>query len=249
MASSALFDRPVAHRGLHDRASGIIENSAAAFEAAIARGYAIECDLQLSADGVPMVFHDVELERLTGRRGKVSDLTAREIGALPLIASAGGDCPLRFAELIEIVRGRVPLMAELKRQPGPAALVLARAAAEVAADYSGNLAFISFDPGLLAKVRAFGFDGRKGIITYAYDKPEWDGFLSPVQRVLLRHLLHYPWSRFDFISVEQSSVGLGAVRLFRALGTPVVSWTIRSAEAAATVSMHTDQIVFEGFEP
>ena len=57
--------RPIAHRGLHDAASGIIENTAGAVRAAVAGGYGIEVDLQLSADGEAMVHHDAALGRLT----------------------------------------------------------------------------------------------------------------------------------------------------------------------------------------
>ena len=60
-----LFPNPVAHRGLHDRASGVIENSASAFEAAIIAGFAIECDVQLTSDGVPVIFHDNDMKRRT----------------------------------------------------------------------------------------------------------------------------------------------------------------------------------------
>ena len=73
--TTPLFPRPVAHRGLHDRANGVIENSASAFAAAIAGDFAIECDLQLTSDGHAVVFHDEKLERLTGETGLVSDRT------------------------------------------------------------------------------------------------------------------------------------------------------------------------------
>jgi glycerophosphoryl diester phosphodiesterase len=69
MAPRPIFDRPIAHRGLHNRALGVIENSRSAFEAAIARNFHIECDVQLSRDGVPVIFHDDDLERLTGLKG------------------------------------------------------------------------------------------------------------------------------------------------------------------------------------
>ena len=75
---------PIAHRALHDRAAGRPENSRAAIRAAVAAGYGIEIDLQPSADGVAMVFHDDTLQRLTGREGPVSALTAAELQATRL---------------------------------------------------------------------------------------------------------------------------------------------------------------------
>jgi glycerophosphoryl diester phosphodiesterase len=97
MAPRPHFDRPIAHRGLHDRAHGVIENSRSAFEAAIARGFTIECDVQLSRDGVPVIFHDDDLERITGRTGPVSSLTAGELGATPLLGSAAECTDVRYA--------------------------------------------------------------------------------------------------------------------------------------------------------
>jgi len=249
MPSGTVFDRPIAHRGLHDRARGVIENSATAFEHAIAGGFAIECDLQLSSDGVPVVFHDDDLQRLTGRPGRPIDLTADELTGLKLLESASGDGPQRFTDLLKQVNGRTLLQVELKRQRGPATGMLAKAAAEAVRAYPGPLVFESFDPALIALVRRFGFKGKRGIITYRYDRPDWDAELSGAQRVFLRHLLHFPWTRFDFISAHEDALGLDAIRLFRALGKPVTVWTIRSPAAARTAASGADQIVFEGFDP
>ena len=72
-----LTERPIAHRGLHDQAAGIVENSLSAARAAIEAGFAIECDVQLSADGEAMVFHDFTLERLTGATGRLDEIAQR----------------------------------------------------------------------------------------------------------------------------------------------------------------------------
>ena len=77
---SVFLSHPIAHRALHNRHGGRPENSRAAVHAAVERGYGIEIDLQLSADGVPMVFHDADLSRLTGAEGYVRDHTAAELG-------------------------------------------------------------------------------------------------------------------------------------------------------------------------
>jgi glycerophosphoryl diester phosphodiesterase len=244
------FDQPIAHRGLHDRAGGVIENSASAFDAAIAAGYAIECDLQLSKDGVPIVFHDDKLERLVGRPGKPIDYPAAELTAMPLTGSGAGDCPQRFTEMLAKVGGRTLLQVELKRQHSKAATAsLAGATAKALATYSGPVAVESFDPSLLTEVRKAGYRGPLGIISYRYDEPEWDGDLTRVQRFVLRNLLHFPWTRFDFMSIHERALDLAAVRFFRALGQPATAWTIRSAAAArAAISTGADQIVFEGFD-
>ncbi|RUT32946.1 glycerophosphodiester phosphodiesterase [Arsenicitalea aurantiaca] len=247
MSGKPLFPRPIAHRGLHDRANGVIENSASAFEAAIAAGYDIECDLQLTSDGVPVVFHDDDLARLTGRTGKVSDITAEEMTRLPLLESSAGDCPMTFADFLARIDGRTLLQVELKRQQGPATPKLAREAAEIASTYPGPLVFESFDPAQIMLVRKFGYLGPTGIITYRYEDENAD-FSAP-QRFFLRHMLHLPFSRFDFLSVHHEALTLPMVRIMRRLGKPVTTWTIRSREDALAARPHVDQIVFEGFTP
>lgn len=250
MASHPLFERPIAHRGLHDRAQGVIENSRSAFERAIERGFAIECDVQLSRDGVPVIFHDDDLERLTGRKGPIGSLSAAELAATPLLDSASGDAPQRLAEFLGQIAGRTLLQIELKRQPNAEmGETLARRVADALAGYSGPVTVESFDPKLIQLIRRFGFKGPVGIITYRYDQPEWDGELTDGQRTVLRHLLHWPWTRFNFISCYQKALDLPAVRLFRGFGMPVTTWTIRTPEEWQLAAPGADQIVFEGFDP
>lgn len=244
-----LFDRPIAHRGLHDRARGIIENSRTAFGAAVAAGFAIECDLQLTRDGVPVVFHDDRLERLTGKTGFVRDISSDELLKTPLLDSAAGDCPQTFGQLLEQVAGKVLLQVEMKHQLGAKRRQLAAIAVDHASRYRGPLVFESFDPWLLTAARQAGFRGELGIITERYDPRDEEG-LKPADRFALRHLLHWPLTRFDFMSVNQKALDLPAVRLFRSLGKPVTAWTIRSPEQArAALAAGADQIVFEGFDP
>lgn len=244
------FDRPIAHRGLHNRSAGIIENSASAFARAIDRGFAIECDLQLSSDGVPIVFHDQGLSRLTARKGNVRETSAADLTRMTLVGSASGDRPQRFTEFLAQVGGRVMLQVELKPQEGQDRRRLARAAVEAARSYSGPLTFESFDPGLLREVRRAGFRGPVGIAVERFDGTDAEtAALSRWKRIALRHLLHRPYSRFDFISCDQKSLDLPLVRLHRKMGIPVTAWTIRTPSAAAAVAPHADQIVFEGFDP
>jgi len=245
-----IFERPIAHRGLHDRDAGVIENSRAAFERAIEAGFAIECDLQLTRDGVPVVFHDDRLERLTGLSGYVRDIASDVLLKTPLLGSADGDCPQTFGQLLEQVRGRTLLQVELKHQLPEKTKPLAGVAVANVSRYNGPVAFESFDPYLVIAAREAGFTGQLGIITERYvDQGEDYEGLKPFDRLALRHLFHWPWTRFDFLSVDKEALELPAVRAFRALGKPVTSWTIRSAEQAKAALSHADQIVFEGFLP
>jgi glycerophosphoryl diester phosphodiesterase len=249
-SASILFDRPVAHRGLHNRAAGIIENSAAAFDAAIARNFAIECDLQLTSDGVAVVFHDPDRKRLQGKDGLVADTSLAEMTATPLLDSADNQCPQTLAEFLAQVDGRVMLQIELKYQRDTTNTeLLARAAAEALKAYKGPVTVESFDPRLITLIRQFGFTGPRGIITYDYKPDGWHKDLPDEQRFVLKHLLHWHETQFDFISCDKDALQLPAIQFWRALGKPVTAWTVRSAVEAEAARPHIQQIVFEGYDP
>ena len=111
-APAWLIERPIAHRGLHDEAKGIIENTLAAAEAAVKNGFAIECDVQLSSDGEAFVFHDRTLERLTNSSGALSVKTSAEIAKIQI---KGSDRPpATFDAFLRLVAGRTPVICELK---------------------------------------------------------------------------------------------------------------------------------------
>lgn len=245
-----LFDRPIAHRGLHDRAKGIVENSRSAFEAAIAHNYAVECDVQLSSDGEPFIFHDDSFDRLTGATGLSDAKPIAEVETIVLNESAERETPQRLTEFLAQIAGRTQLQIELKQQSTSARTTrLASAAAAALHSYRGPCTLTSFDPRLIAALRTAGVTAPIGIITYDYDEPSWDDHISRWRKFVLRHLLHWPWTRFDFISCRNLSLYLPVVRLLHARGMEVTSWTITSEQAARAALHASDQIVFEGFFP
>jgi glycerophosphoryl diester phosphodiesterase len=248
--TQVLFPRPIAHRGLHNRAAGVIENSASAFEAAIADNFAIECDVQLTSDGVPVIFHDDGMERLLGTHGYVADTASADITTMPLLGSSTDDCPQRLTEFLTQIAGRTLLQIELKHQRDSSGTQhLARAVAEALKSYQGPVTIESFDPNLLTSIRQFGFSGLRGIITYDYADDSEALSLTEQQRYSLRHLLHWHETQFDFISCDKSALDLPAIKFWRALGKPVTAWTIRSKLEVDAAWPHIDQIVFEGFNP
>ena len=107
MAELYWLKRPIAHRGLHDAAKGIIENSASAVSAAMGKGLGVEVDLQCAAGHMPIVFHDATLDRLTDERGTVAARTAEALSAIPLRNSP--DRILSLPALLRLVDGHVPL--------------------------------------------------------------------------------------------------------------------------------------------
>lgn len=240
---------PVAHRALHDIAFARPENSLAAVRAAIAAGYAIEVDLQPSADGVPMVFHDYDLKRLTGEGGRIRAYNASDLGNRFL---AGSEETIPTLEkLLETVAGKVPLLVELKDQEGamgPSDGLLERRSAEILAQYKGPLAVMSFSPEAIALFRETAPDIAVGLTTSAYIASDWP--LIPAEtRKRLRDIPDYDRLGCSFVSHEAKDLGAPRIAELKAAGAAILCWTIRSATEEAEARVVADNITFEGYRP
>jgi glycerophosphoryl diester phosphodiesterase len=249
---SWLTARPIAHRGLHDAAKGVIENSVSAARAAIAAGFGVECDVQLTADGELVVFHDDTLERLTDGAGAVAAHRTDELKRLRLRGSS--DAIPAFSEFLAAIGGRTPLVVEIKSAFN-GDTTAAQRAAQALTHYDGPVAIESFDPDQIAFLRAraaaLGIARRPlGIVGEAhYHEEDWPQ-LSAAQRADLTHFLHYKRTLPDFLSWNVRDLPHAIPLLLRdALSIPITAWTVRSPEMAARAREWTDQIVFEGFAP
>ncbi|MGC5780728.1 glycerophosphodiester phosphodiesterase family protein [Methylobacterium sp. NFXW15] len=243
-----LTARPIAHRGLHDRAAGRPENTLAAARAAVAGGFAIECDVQISADGEAMVFHDSALGRLTGATERVSDTPAADLGRLA-VAGSSERIPT-LPEFLAAVAGAVPVIVEIK-SAYDGDLRLARRTAEIAAAYDGLVALKSFDPEVVATLRE-GLPARipRGIVAESNQGDPVYVTMPDSQRRSLRDLLHYEETRPDFLSWRVDDLPCAPTYLGRLLaGLPVMAWTVRNPDQRAHAQAHADQMVFEGFMP
>jgi glycerophosphoryl diester phosphodiesterase len=238
---------PIAHRALHDRAAGRIENSPSAIRAAVAAGYAIEIDLQLSADGVPMVFHDEELDRLTNETGPVNARTAEALGRIQLKDTT--DTIPTLAEVLDLIGGRVPLLIEIKDQTmvmGPTDGRLEDATAEALKGYRGDVALMSFNPHSVAHMARLAPHLPRGITTSAYDPDDWAPL--PVEVCdRLRPIPDYDATGSSFISHEGRDLGRARVAELKAQGAAILCWTIRSAADEALARKIADNVTFEGY--
>jgi glycerophosphoryl diester phosphodiesterase len=242
-----LTARPIAHRGLHDAAAGVIENMPAAFRAAIAGGYAIECDLQLSADGEAMVHHDATLGRLTEGGGELRALNSAALKRVTFGATT--DRMLTLGELCDLVGGRVPLVVELKSRFDGEPRLAARTA-DVLRRYGGPAAAMSFDPRLVEALRASAPDLPRGVVAERwYEDAEWAA-LSAVQKQILGNLLHSFRTRPHFIAYDIDALPALAPLAARYLfGLPLLTWTVRTAEQRERAVRFASQMIFEGFRP
>ncbi|MDQ0346206.1 glycerophosphodiester phosphodiesterase family protein [Ancylobacter vacuolatus] len=246
-APAWLTARPIAHRALHDAARGVIENTPSAVDAAVARDYAIEVDIQLSADGEAMVFHDDTLERLTRAEGPAKALTAAQLKAVEMRGTA--DRMMTLDDLLARVGGQVPLIIEMKSHFDGNTAVATRAV-QVLAGYGGPAALMSFDPALVAAVRTLAPHIPRGItMEHLYDDPEWD-ILSTETKHAWGNLRHLPQTRPDFIAHYVKELPSAAVDRVRAASTlPLLAWTVRTEEDRAVAARYADQMIFEGFLP
>lgn len=234
-------DKPIAHRGLHELARGIPENSLAAFTAAVAAGDPIELDATLCAEGVPVVFHDADLLRLTGQPGRVRETPLAALRRLRLQGT--GEVIPTLAEVLELVGGRVPILLELKkRERGTAE---EEAVWGAIAGYGGLLAIQSFSPLALAWFRHHAPALPRGQIACAYrgERRPWPA------RFALANLLLNHRSRPDFIAYNVRDLPRWRVARLRRSGLAVLGWTVRTSEEARRARKYCDNIIFEGFRP
>jgi len=242
-----LTARPIAHRGLHDAAAGVIENTASAFAAAIAGNYAIECDVQVSADGEAIVHHDAVLGRLTEGDAPLAAMTSSALRQIAFNSSS--DRMQTLSELCAQVGGRVPLIVEIKSRHDHDTRLVDRVAT-VLRSYAGPVAAMSFDPWIVSALRERAPELTRGIVAERrYDHEEWHE-LSAGQKFGLAHLLHGFSTQPHFIAYRVKDLPAPAPMIARHLfGLPLLTWTVRTAEDRARAARWASQMIFEGFRP
>ncbi len=238
---------PIAHRALHDRRQGRIENSPSAIRAAMAAGYAIEIDVQMSADGQAMVFHDDRLDRLTDQTGWVRDRTAAALSQI--ILKGGTDTIPTLREVLALIAGQVPLLIEIKDQTLQMAQTdgqLEKAVADALAGYRGDVAVMSFNPHCMAHMARLAPHVARGITTSAYDADDWAP-LPPAICDVLRDIPDFDRVDASFISHEGRDLARARVAELKAKDAAILCWTIRSPEDEAKARKIAANITFEGY--
>ncbi len=247
MAEFYWLKRPIAHRGLHDQAKGIIENSASAVRAAMGAGYAVEVDLQCCAGHMPIVFHDATLDRLTGETGDVATRDAEALCSIPLRGSE--DRILSLPALLALVNGRVPLLLEVKstwtregKYEANIALLLA--------SYPGPVAVMSFDPHCVAAFREVSPSLPRGLVAERFDNSDYWSQLSFGQRFAMRNLLTSAFAWPHFIAYDIRTLPAVAPLVAQTVfGLPLLTWTVRTKEEQERALRYADAMIFEGIRP
>lgn len=226
-----LTGQSYAHRGLHGQ--GAPENSLAAFARAMRAGYGIECDVRAAGDGVPHVFHDDRLERLTDASGRFADRTSVEIAKLRL---ADGSAVPTLAAMLQLVAGAAPILIEVKSgHASPAALC--RAIAERLDHYAGPVAVMSFDARVPAWFAARRCRIVRGLVLSRRGHPP-----TAVSR---RHALAISRARPHFLACDVRDVPNRLAAQARRRGIPLLCWTVRTHAERARVRRFGGQPIFE----
>ncbi len=235
-----LFHPPVAHRGLWTP-DGAPENSLGAFQAACQAGYGVELDVQLSADGEAVVFHDDHLKRMTGAEGKIGDYSAADLAQMRL---AGTDEYVpTLLETLAVIGRRAMVHVELKTPYGEVG-PLEQRVHEVLMDHVGPTCVIGFNPYSHAWF-ADRFPGvLRGLDSYDYKRAPQ---LADVQRQAFARLEHVAIARPHFLAMHIDMLPDERVAKYRAEGMPVVGWTVRDPAQWDAVKDHCDNLIFEGF--
>jgi glycerophosphoryl diester phosphodiesterase len=227
----ALVARPFAHRGLHG--AGIVENSRAAFRAAIEARHGIELDVQRTLMDDALVFHDYELDRLTDERGPVA---AFHIEELEKIRLKGSDETLPWLnDVLDLVAGQVPLLIELKAaKRGMDAL--SDSVAFALRTYRGPVAIMSFNPQVGHWFARHAPEVLRGLVVTEQGKG-WRGFVE--RRLAL-------WrARPDFLAYDIRDLPSRFADAQRDKGMKVLTWTVRTMRDRARAAEHADQIIYE----
>jgi glycerophosphoryl diester phosphodiesterase len=242
-----LFEKPIAHRGLHDRAAGIVENTPSAVARALDHGYAVEIDVRETADGEAVLIHDATLDRLTGEHGRIIERSLAELRRIPLKDTE--ERLWTLDECLDLVGGRGVLVVEIKspwnRSPDFARRVARRLAAR-----GGPVAVKSFNPRAVRAILEEAPELPRGVVgeAFADGDPSWR-HVDKRRRTSARELKHMRVTRPHFLSWDVADLDRPSVVEARAAGRPVMTWTVRTLAERERAAAFADQIVFEGFLP
>lgn len=232
---SWIIDRPIAHRGTHS--DTIPENSLAAFQCSIDLGLPIELDVHLLKDNKVVVFHDVELERMTGVKGQIAHCDSKMIKDFSLLATEE-KIPL-LKEVFELVDDQVPIILEIKNTNYDGRLE--DAVCDLLENYSGRVAIQSFNPFTLIHCRKRAPERPRGILTSG----EYEN-LALYKKWVLNSYLFLPRVKPSYIAHEFNTLDYISLKFFRKLELlPVLAWTIRNEEDRQKVKDRCHNIIFE----
>ena len=233
-----LTDIYVAHRGLFNN-TDIPENSLPAFVKAAENGFGIETDVQMSKDGVLVVFHDDTLDRMTDGHGRLCDFTFDELRKLKL-----GNTDLQiptFQEFLQAANG-VNLVVEIKTHENIGETE--QKVYDALKGYKGNFCIESFNPFIVRGFKVHAPEVIRGQLSYSFKGAP----MAKIKRSLLSKLRFCKWNGSQFIAYDANSINNKYVRRW-AKKVPIICWTVQSQAQLDKLQQYFDNIIFDGFLP
>ena len=227
-----LKTQPFAHRGLHGGA--VVENSRAAFRAAIALGHGIETDVQAARDGEAMVFHDAALDRLTAAKGDVAAHTPVELQKITLKSTT--ETIPQLPEILALVASKVPLLIEIKAK-GPRVAPLCLSVRRALEGYTGPAAIMSFNPLVAAWFAQHAPRIVRGLVVSEENKRNLKGTFERWSAMAT--------AKPDFLAYDVRDLPSNFAVAARTRGIPVLTWTVRDADAERRAFAHADEAIYE----
>ncbi len=247
------FLKPIAHRGLHGPpGGGAIENTMSAFRAARDKGYAIECDIRPGRSGLPLVFHDADLDRLINATGPLSRVAGADLTTLAFRNAPSERIPT-LTDLLALADHEVPLLVEVKSEWTPPDTAFLAEVARLASAHQGPIALMSFDPDVMTTLKQMAPEVPRGIVSGNYlasvsDDPWWEHILTPARAERLTHLLESAPAEPSFYAYDVKSLPTPITRYVHEVQrVPLFTWTVRNDAELETARRFADAPIFEGF--
>ena len=237
MDNKILTAKAFAHRGLHG--GSIIENSSTAFRAAIKNGFAFELDILLSKDGCPMVFHDVELQRLTGRTGNIDQFTAAELSEIALQGGNSGCIP-SLHSILKLTNSRCPILIEIKGDQGEYEKI-AEAVHKEIKNYDGSLAIMSFYPEIIRFFQSKASNIPRGLVASPFN----DGDLTAEHYDLKFQIQLLKELKANFLAYDINAIPNDVTRYCNDIHLPLLTWTVRDNSHHKVAAQYAQNIIFE----
>jgi glycerophosphoryl diester phosphodiesterase len=232
-----LTQRPIAHRGLHDETS--CENSLSAFEKAIALDLPIELDVQASLEGIPVVFHDDSLDRLTALNGPIYHQTVETLETTFLKETSETIPTLKT--VLKVIDGRVPLLIEIKSESPYVSLT--KAVIETLQDYAGLYTLQSFDPKIVTLIKKLDPTLIRGQISGMFE----DSKMKPIKKWGLSRMIRNVLTRPDYIVYDVKHLDKPWVLKNKYTNKPVLAYTLTTKKTSKDALKIADNVIFEGF--
>lgn len=229
----------IAHRGIHNIKNGIPENSLMAFKKAIENNYTIELDLHVLKDNSIVVFHDDNLERMTGINKYIKDVTYEEIKNLKL-QNTDYTIPL-FKDVLNLVNGNVPIIMELKYDVKCG--ILEKKTMDILKEYKGKYAIKSFSPLSVYWMKKNYPEVIRGQLCYDFK----DQRMNIIKKWLLRNMALNFLTTPDFISYGINSLPNRRIQRYRK-NKLILGWTIRNKSQLEKAKKYCDNFICENLE-